>query len=46
MGIGTTILEANKNLWGGIIHHGYEGGKGLLFSKNKEKEEKPRKWKH
>jgi hypothetical protein len=46
VGIAGSILEANKNLWGGIIHKGYEGGKGLLLDKKKEKPEKAQQWKH
>ena len=45
MGIGTTILEANSNFWKGIAGKGVDGAKGLVSGK-KEKQEKPKQWRH
>ena len=46
MGIGSKILEANNQFWGGIIHKGLEGAKGVVFKDKKEKQPKPVPWKH
>jgi hypothetical protein len=43
MGITTTVLQKNQEMWAGIFNK----AKGSIFgSKKAETKEKPRQWKH
>jgi len=44
MGIATTVMEKNQQLWGSI----FNAGKNKIFGSKKkaDKKEKPRPWKH
>ena len=42
MGIATTVLEKNQQLWAGMFGRLKDG----VFGSKKKQEEKPRDWKH